>query len=71
MESHNFELLKAHILPLSVSDRFDVARLEWDLVDVEMICPLLSGPKSLLFWIMKEFENGQEAQARRDYRQAA
>jgi len=23
-----------------------------------MICPLLSGPKSLLFWIMKEFGNG-------------
>nr|WP_020997458.1 site-specific integrase [Sphingomonas sp. ERG5]AGU69333.1 cre recombinase protein [Sphingomonas sp. ERG5] len=37
----------------------------------EVICPLLSGPKSLLFWIMKEFGNGQEAQAGRDYRQAA
>lgn len=36
-----------------------------------VICPLLSGPKSLLFWIMKEFGNGQEAQAGRDYRQAA
>jgi hypothetical protein len=36
MESHNFERLKAHILPLSVSDRFDVARLEWDLVGVEI-----------------------------------
>ena len=24
-----------------------------------MICPLLSGPKSLLFWIKKEFGNGQ------------
>ena len=36
-----------------------------------LICPLLSGPKSLLFWIMKEFGNGQEAQAGRDYRQAA
>ncbi|MEI6641976.1 MAG: hypothetical protein WCL10_08160 [Novosphingobium sp.] len=36
-----------------------------------LICPLLSGPKSLLFWIMKEFGNGQEAQAGRDHRQAA
>ncbi|GLI99893.1 hypothetical protein Sbs19_37110 [Sphingobium sp. BS19] len=37
----------------------------------KVICPLLSGPESLLFWIMKEFGNGQEAQAGRDYRQAA
>jgi hypothetical protein len=28
-----------------------------------LICPLLSGPKSLLFWIMKEFGNGQKAQS--------
>jgi hypothetical protein len=28
-----------------------------------LICPLQSGPKSMLFWIMKEFGNGQEAQA--------
>ncbi|MBC7497628.1 MAG: hypothetical protein H7243_10780 [Sphingomonadaceae bacterium] len=27
----------------------------------EVISPLLSGPKSLLFWVMKEFGNGQEA----------
>jgi hypothetical protein len=33
---HNFERLKAHILPLSHSDRFDVARTEWDLVGVEI-----------------------------------
>ena len=37
----------------------------------EMICPLLSGPKSLLFWTTKELGNGQEAQAGRDHRQAA
>lgn len=36
MESHNFESLKAHILPLSVAGNFDVARREWDLVGVEM-----------------------------------
>jgi hypothetical protein len=36
MESHNFERLKAHILPLSVSSIFDVARQEWDLVGVEI-----------------------------------
>jgi hypothetical protein len=37
-----------------------------------LICPHLSGPKSLLFWIMKEIGNAvQEAQAGGDYRQAA
>jgi hypothetical protein len=35
---------------------------------VLMICPLLSGPKSLLFWTTKEFGNGQEAQAGGDHR---
>lgn len=33
---HNFERLKAHILPLSHSDRFEVARTEWHLVSVEI-----------------------------------
>jgi hypothetical protein len=33
---HNFERLKAHILPLSRSSRFDIARTEWDLVGVEI-----------------------------------
>ena len=33
---HNFERLKAHILPLSRSQMFDVARTEWDLVSVEI-----------------------------------
>lgn len=33
---HNFERLKAHILPLSHSDRFEAARTEWDLVSVEI-----------------------------------
>lgn len=32
----NFERLKEHILPLSNSDRFEVARTEWDLVGVEI-----------------------------------
>jgi hypothetical protein len=36
MESHNFERLKAHILPLSVSKMFETARLEWQLVGVEI-----------------------------------
>jgi hypothetical protein len=36
MEGHNFERLKAHILPLSVSDYFDIARREWTLVGVEI-----------------------------------
>lgn len=34
--SHNFERLKAHILPMSVSSVFDIARTEWDLVAVEV-----------------------------------
>ncbi len=34
--------------------------------------PLLSGPKSMLFWIMKEVGNAiEKAQAGGDYRQAA
>lgn len=33
---HNFERLKAHILPLSRSTTFEVARTEWDLVGVEI-----------------------------------
>jgi hypothetical protein len=33
---HNFERLKAHILPLSRSNVFEVARTEWELVSVEI-----------------------------------
>jgi len=37
-----------------------------------LICPLLSGPKSMLFWIAKEIGNAiEEASAGGDYRQAA
>lgn len=36
MEGHNFENLKAHILPLSISQDFNIARSEWDLVGVEV-----------------------------------
>ncbi len=36
-----------------------------------LICPLPSGPSTILVWIMKEKRNGQEAQAGGDYRQAA
>lgn len=36
MDSHNFERLKAHILPLSVSRIFDVARTEWVLEAIEI-----------------------------------
>jgi len=34
--SHNFEMLKAHIIPLSVSNDFNIARTEWELVAVEV-----------------------------------
>ncbi|WP_018719511.1 hypothetical protein [Arhodomonas aquaeolei] len=33
---HNFERLKAHILPLSNADDFDAARREWTLVGIEV-----------------------------------
>ncbi|MFG0598404.1 hypothetical protein ACF8OH_27140 [Delftia sp. WSY_9] len=34
--SHNFELLKAHILPLSMASTFGEAKREWSLVAVEI-----------------------------------
>lgn len=36
MDGHNSENLKAHILPLSVSTRFETARTEWSLIAVEI-----------------------------------
>jgi len=33
---HNFERLKAHILPLSVATEFAIARREWILVGIEV-----------------------------------
>ncbi len=36
-----------------------------------MICPLLSGPSTIVVWTTKEEWNGSEAQARGDHRQAA
>jgi len=47
----------------SQSDKFDKGLV---------ICPLLSGPKLMIFWMTKENMNaGQEASPGRDYRQAA
>lgn len=36
MGGHNFEKLKAHILPRSVAQDFNAARSEWDLMFVEL-----------------------------------
>lgn len=36
MSSHNFSRLKAHILPMSRSSDFDIAKNEWDLIAVEI-----------------------------------
>lgn len=36
MEGHNFERLKAHILPLSEARDFNAARTEWSLIAVEI-----------------------------------
>lgn len=33
---HNFERLKAHIIPLSRAKNFEIARREWDLVGIEV-----------------------------------
>ena len=34
---HNYETLKQHIFPLSVSPDFEQARHEWKLVDIELV----------------------------------
>jgi len=34
--SHNLERLKAHIVPLSRADSFELARLEWELIGIEV-----------------------------------
>ncbi|WP_334191181.1 hypothetical protein DOP62_14155 (plasmid) [Synechococcus elongatus PCC 11801] len=34
--THNFERLKAHILPLSCSQDFNQAKKEWDLISIEI-----------------------------------
>ncbi len=36
MASHNFERLKAHILPLSMANDFESARQEWRLEAIEI-----------------------------------
>ena len=36
MVSHNLKQLKDHILPLSLANIFDLARMEWDLIAVEI-----------------------------------
>jgi len=41
------------------------------VLDIPVICPLLSGPKSVLDLATKEEWNGAETQAGGDYRQAA
>src|SRR3546814_13146259 len=47
-------------------------QLQTLLIPVLLICPLLSGPKLMIFWITKETRNAEhEASPGRDYRQAA
>ena len=49
-----------------------VKRLERQGSSWQLICPLLGGPKSMLFWTRKEKTNAiQETHAGGDYRQAA
>jgi len=54
MEHHNIETLKKHILPLSESNNFDKAKLEWKLSRVEVHkdwnkCPCGHSIKELCF----------------------
>lgn len=54
MEHHNIETLKKHILPLSESNNFDKAKLEWELSRVEVHkdwnkCPCGHSIKELCF----------------------
>lgn len=61
--SHNFENLKAHILPLSEASFFDVARAEWKLVGVELHeewdhCPC--GKKIKELCIIRNEHNGHQ-----------
>ena len=44
MENHNFERLKEHILSLSVSKNFEVAKTEWKLHSIEVTEELDSCP---------------------------
>lgn len=60
---HNFENLKAHILPLSVSESFESARTEWDLFDIELVdefdsCPCGQAIKELCY--IRNRLNGNE-----------
>jgi hypothetical protein len=41
------------------------------VLGAQLICPLLSGPISILELVTKEEWNGEEAQAGRNHRQAA
>ncbi len=59
--SHNFENLKAHILPLSESPTFDAAKAEWELVGIQLHddwdnCPFGKEIKELCF--IKNQRNG-------------
>jgi hypothetical protein len=60
---HNSENLKAHILPLSVSDAFEDARHEWDLFDIKLreefdSCPCGQAIKELCY--IRNRLNGNE-----------
>ena len=50
-------------------DQPEQPTLSW--LKFAVICPLPSGPSTILVWTMKEKRNGQEAPAGGDYRQAA
>ena len=58
-------------LSIVVSMLVDKPGGEDEACRIDLICPLLSGPISILELVTKEEWNGEEAQAGRDHRQAA
>jgi putative transposase len=55
-----------------VIDLYSRRVVGWSIRAGRLICPLLSGPKLMIFWITKETRYAeQKASPGRDYRQAA
>ena len=64
--------LPGHIVADIAVETDEDGALWIEILTVEVICPLLSGPKLMIFWMTKEIWNAeQEASPGRDYRQAA
>ncbi len=66
-----FDVAESSHVPIGVK-KLDVLRVIRRKQLHQLICPPLSGPETMIVWTTKGTMNAeQEAQARRDYRQAA